>query len=245
MKRNITLSAVIGAVILMVLLATAAMSTNVHADETPDDDTVTVSGTHTIYITPDKAEIHFGVETRDDTAEAAQKKNTEQVDKAIAKLKEFGIKEKSISTTGFNIYQEYDYEENKPSGYTASTNLTVKDIKIDDAGTIISECVKAGINQVQYISYTCSNYDEEYENALTGAVEAARKKAEVLAKAAGRTLGAVESITEGWQDTSARYTNDYAAASAVTEEAVDAKGVTLMPGDSAIAANVTLTYYLK
>lgn len=252
MRKNITISlaAVIGAVMLIVLLATAAAATNVHAGETENTDTVTVSGTHTLMITPDKAELHFGVTTTDKTAKKAQEENSKQVDEIIDRLEELGVKEKNIATNGYNIYPNYSYdeenEEEKIEGYTASTSLTVKDVKIDNAGIFISEAVAAGVTEVQYISYTCSNYDEEYENALTGAMEAAEKKAEVLAKAAGRTIGTVANITEGWQDTSARYINDYKMAEmAETEEAIDSTGVTIMPEDSEITANVTVTYYLK
>lgn len=253
MRKNITVSlaAVIGAVMLIVLLATAAAATSVHAGEAENADTVTVSGSHTLFITPDKAELHFGVTTTEKTAKKAQEKNTEQVDRIIGSLKEIGIKEKSIATNGFNIYPNYNYSDEsgkeKIDGYTASTSLTVKDVQIDDAGRTISEAVAAGVTEVQYISYTCSNYDEEYENALTGAVEAARKKAEVLAKAEGRTVGSVSNITEGWQDTNARYTNDYKLASSEMEETAAGAdmGVTLMPQDSEITANVTVTYYLK
>ena len=73
---------------------------------------------------------------------------------------------------------------------------------------------------------------------------AARKKAEVLAKAADRILGDVQSITEGYQNTSARYVNKSIA---IEEAAMDtaAESVSLNPGDSEITASVTVTYYLK
>ena len=154
------------------------------------------------------------------------------------------MNEKSIITSGYNIYQEYDYEKNEPAGYTVSTSLTIKDIEIDMAGTILSDAVAAGVNEVYYISYSCSSYDEKYEEALTDAVLAARKKAEVLAKAADRILGDVQSITEGYQNTSARYVNKSIA---IEEAAMDtaAGSVSLNPGDSEITASVTVTYYLK
>ena len=243
MKKSIPFIAIFGALLLLIVLLIS--SSNVRAADDNKTDTVTVSGSYTIYVSPDKAELHMAVTTKDSTAAKAQDKNTKDVNAVIKKLKELGVNEKSIITSGYNIYQDYDYEKNEPNGYNVTTSLTVKDIDIDQAGSILSEAVAAGVNEVQYISYSCSKYDEEYENALTGSVAAAKKKAEVLAKAANKSLGDVQTIVEGYQDTSARYK------SAAVEEAVvmDSDGgavpVTLNPGDSEITANVTVTYYLK
>lgn len=247
-NRNSTLSlaAVLGSILLVFMLVSATTASSVRAagTEGASADTVTVSGSYTVYVAPDKAELHLAVNTKDSTAAAAQEKNTKEVDAVFKKLKELGVKEKSIITSAYNIYQEYDYEKDKPAGYNVSTSLTIKDVEIDQAGTLLSEAVAAGVNEVQYISYSCSSYDEEYEKALTDAVAAAKKKAEVLAKAAERTLGGVQSIAEGYQDTSARYVNKSIA---YEEAAMDtaAAAVSLNPGDSEITANVTVTYYLE
>ena len=247
-NRRFALSrvAVLGLTIFMIMFVSFVGASIVNADETETEsaDTVTVSGSYTIYTAPDKAELYVAVTTKDSKAAGAQTKNTKDVDAVIQKLKELGGNEKSIITSGYNIYQEYDYEKNEPAGYTVSTSLTIKDIEIDMAGTILSEAVAAGVNEVYYISYSCSSYDEKYEEALTDAVLAARKKAEVLAKAADRILGDVQSITEGYQNTSARYVNKSIA---IEEAAMDtaAGSVSLNPGDSEITASVTVTYYLK
>lgn len=246
-KRNITISlaAAIGTIMLIVLVMSAsASSVRAAGTEGTPADTVTVSGSYTIYTAPDKAELHVGVTTKESTAAQAQEKNTEEVNAVIKKLTELGVKEKSIVTSGYNIYQDYDYNNDRPSGFVVSASLTIKDIEIDQAGSILSEAVAAGVNEVQYISYTCSNYDEEYEKALADAVAAAQKKAEVLAKAANRSVGGVQSIVEGYQNTDARYMNKSIG---VEEAAMDtaAAAVTLNPGDSEITANVTVTYYLK
>lgn len=244
---NLSLASVIGIVMLIMLFASAVTALNVRAAETESaaSDTVTVSGTHTVYVSPDKAEIHVAVNTKGDTAAKAQEQNSKEVSGVIEALKKLDIDEKSIVTGNYNIYQDYDYEKNKPSGYNANTSLIIKDVEIEETGKILSAAVSAGANEVQYISYTSSKYDEEYENALTDAVAAAEKKAGVLAKAAGRSLGKVQAITEGYQDTSARYVNKSVAMEEAAVETAAGMDVPIMPGDSAITANVTVTWYLK
>ena len=244
----ISLTSVLAAVMLILLFISAFSAANVKADEAGADtsDTVTVSGSCTVYATPDKAELHFGVRSTKNTAADAQEQNTKDVTAVIDKLKELGVDEKNIVTSAYNIYQEYDYEKDKPAGYTASTSLTIKDVDVDDAGDIITRSVEAGVNEVQNITYTCSEYDAKYEDALKDAVAAAKKKAEVLAKAAGKEVGSVQIITEGYQDTSARFISK--SMSIASEEAVaydTGAAVPLMPGDSEITANVTVTWYLK
>ena len=200
---------------------------------------VTVSGSGTVKLTPDKASIIFGVTT--------QKKNSEDVDRVISVLTGRGIEEKSIRTSDYSMYPQYDYSTNgeqKIVGYNVTTTLTIQDQDISEVGKLISACVAAGINNVDNISFLCSGFDEAYSEALSRAVEAARKKAEVLAHAAGKSLGDPVVITEGYQNTSARYakTANFAL-DAVAESA--ASGPTLMPGETEITANVTVTYEMK
>ena len=206
---------------------TAAPAASQTLEEKRNAGEVTVTASGTVKLTPDKASIIFGVTTQDKTADAAQKKNSEDVDRVISVLTGRGIEEKSIRTSDYSMYPQYDYSTNgeqKIVGYNVTTTL--------------------GINNVDNISFLCSKFDEAYSEALSRAVEAARKKAEVLAHAAGKSLGDPVVITEGYQNTSARYakTANFAL-DAVAESA--AAGPTLMPGETEITANVTVTYEMK
>ena len=160
-----------------------------------------------------------------------------------------GIEEKSIRTTNYSMYPRYDYSETGEQrivGYVVYTNMSVQDQKIEDLGNLLSACVDAGINNVDNVSFLCSGYDEAYSQALTQAVEASRAKAETLAAAAGKKLGEAVTITEGWQDSSARYGKSANLAFAA-EGAMDAtaSGPVLQPGETEITANVTVTYSMK
>ncbi len=209
--------------------------------------TVTVSAQGTAKAVPDKAEITFGVTTQAKTPDAAQKENAEKIDKVIAHLKERGIEEKSIRTSSYSLYPEYDYSNNKQKiiGYQVRTSLTVSDQEIGDAGDIVSECVGLGINDVENFRFYASSYDEAYEDALRAAVAAAGAKAAVLAESTGDTLGPVLSLSEGYQNTSYRYAkSNYAMAE---EAAADASGfgMAVMPGEASITAQVSVTYQLQ
>ena len=204
---------------------------------------ITVNATSTKTVEPDMAEISFGVITEADNAADAQKKNTEDVDSVVARLKELGVEEKSIQTTDYYMYPRYDYNSGSEQiiGYTVTVTLTVKDQTIEEAGEILSECVKAGINNINNVRYSSSKYDEVYQEALKEAVAIAEEKAKVLAEASGSELSDVPTITEGGQNMAYRYDN--AAGAYAEEAAMDmSKSVTLQAGELQIVAQVTAAW---
>ena len=222
---------------------------NVAEKEDTAKRTITVMADSSSVTVPDKAQINLAVQTEGANAKETQQQNTEAVDQVIAKIRELGVPDKSIKTSGYDMWPRYDYSGNteKLIGYQVSTSLTVTDRSIDEVGSLISECVAAGVNQVNNISYSCSNYDEIYNDALTKAVEKAKEKGEVLAKAAGGELGEILSVSEGYQNTAYRYNTSYMDAKAMggygaAEEA--AADVAVMPGEAEITAQVTVVFEL-
>ena len=213
-------------------------------DKEEKERTVTVSATGTVNVAPDMARITMGVVTEEKTAEEAQRKSAETVNAVTEKLKELGVEEKSVQTSGFNMYQQYDYENNRVKGYRVEVLLTVGDRKVEETGRVIAACTESGANQFHGISMSSSRYDEAYEQALGAAVAEARAKAEAIAQASGSTLGPALSVTEGYQDTSARWrgANVYAEEAMVQKAAAD---MAVMPGEVPVGAPVTVTFLLE
>lgn len=208
---------------------------------------VTVSASSTVRLVPDKATISFGVTTQEQSAELAQAENSEAVKKVIEMLTDRGVEEKSIRTTYYSMYPQYDWSDGggqRIIGYNVTTTMSVQDQNIEDLGTLLSACVGAGITNIDNVSFLCSGYDEAYRQALAQAVADSRLKAETLAAASGKTLGEIVTITEGWQDTSARYGQTSGIAFSV-EAARDTAAPSLQPGETDIVANVTVAYRMK
>lgn len=212
-------------------------------------DTVTVSAKGSSYAVPDRAELRFGVRTQAKTASEAQADNSKSVDAVISVLKKNGISEENIQTTWYDVSPQYDWNTGNGdtiTGYSVSSSLSVKNVKIDKAGALITACTEAGANEFNGVSYSCTEYDKYYGQALKQAVVSSKEKAEMLAEAAGRTLGPVTNIVEGYQDTT--YAVNAKAMSAMDgagamEESV--QSANLLPGEAEITANVTVTYVLK
>ncbi|MBP3737260.1 MAG: SIMPL domain-containing protein [Lachnospiraceae bacterium] len=208
---------------------------------------ITVGADHGVTVVPDTAQINFGVMTNARTAKEAQEKNTEDVNNVIAKLKELGVDEKDIRTTGYDMYPRYDNYGQTITGYNMHTNLSVSNQSIENAGMIVTECVAAGINSMNGITYTYSGYNEAYAEALGNATKAAQIKAEAIAAASGKTLGEILSVQEGYQDVSLRnsYQNiNYALAAPAAEEAMKDSAM-ILPGEVNVRAQVTVTYEMQ
>lgn len=158
-----------------------------------------------------------------------------------------GVDEKSIQTSSYGLSPVHDW--NSPTqeitGYEMTTRLTVSDIPIENAGTIMSQSVAAGVNGIDSVSYFASSYDESYQEALKGAMAMAQKKAEALAEAGGKTIAGVARVEEAGYYPQARYSsyNSGAGKSAALETA--AADMAVMPGQVSIEAQVVVDYELN
>lgn len=178
MKRMImiTACAALGLALMLGLTGCGSASAGTTAAGTAGEpeasETVTVSASGTIRLVPDKASVSFGVTTKELTAELAQSKNSEAVKNVMEVLTGRGIEEKSIRTTYYSMYPQYDWSngEQRITGYNVTTTMTVQDQNIKDLGTLLSACVAAGINNVDNVSFFCNSSDEAYRQALAQAV---------------------------------------------------------------------------
>ncbi len=241
MKNN-KITAVLAALLLLLGLAACGQAAPAAAVAAPEAaETITVSATGSVRLVPDKAAVNFSVSTQETSAALAQSKNSEAVRQVMETLTGRGIDEKSIRTTSYNMYPQYDYSDGSERiiGYVVRTSLSIQDQELDRVGELLADCVAAGVNGVDSVTFLCSGYDEAYRQALALAVEASREKAAALAGAAGKSLGEPVSITEGWQDSSARYGR---SVEVPAKEAADAMGASFQPGETEISANVTATY---
>ncbi|HJB07424.1 MAG TPA: SIMPL domain-containing protein [Candidatus Enterocloster faecavium] len=213
-------------------------------------DQIVVTGQDKVTAVPDMAEMVFAVRTQASTAQECQQKNGEDLNAAIEVLKGLGIEESSMQTSSYGMDPIYDWNSSTQeiTGYEMRTSLTVSDVPIGQAGEVISQAVAAGVNSLDSVSYFCSSYDENYQEALTRAVEMARTKAQALAEAGGRTLGNVVNIEEYGYNPSQRYASGGSRNLAVAETAAagsSAADMGVMPGEVDVEAQVTVTFSME
>ena len=159
---------------------------------------LSVSGNGTVLVESDLAIVTVGVREASADVLVAQASVNEKIAAIKQALLDAGVQETEINTDSINIYANYDYSDNTEVivGYTANNSLSVRTTDIDNVGALIDAAFAAGANTLDNVQFTVQDDSEAREQALTKAVEDARRKADVLAAAAGMQVTAIESIAE-------------------------------------------------
>ena len=189
---------------------------------------------------PDKATIVLGVQTKNASAASAAAENARLMNETVAALLAAGIAENEIQTSSYNLGTEpqdatvTSKEMLQAPQFLASNTVTVNLNNTADVGRVLDAAVSAGSNSIQEVAFDLQNPRPQRDQALTAAIEDARRKAAVAAKAAGVTLGRILEISEGYG-----YVAD-ASRSAAFDVATP-----IMPGKMEITASVTVTYEIS
>jgi uncharacterized protein YggE len=160
---------------------------------------IVTSATGEARVTPDRAQIFIGVQTRAATAAQAGADNARKTRAVIDAVKARGIPAEQIATSEYNLYPEYDHREQpregpqtpRVIGYVATNTVRVEVRRLDQVGAVIDAALAAGANMVNTIQFFASNVDVARRAALAEAVSRARGDAAALATAAGGSLGAL------------------------------------------------------
>ncbi|MDB6177031.1 SIMPL domain-containing protein [Paracoccus sp. Z330] len=175
-----------------------------HAVETcrADQGRLTVTGQGESRMAPDMAQIQVGVTVQADTASEAMSQNSQQQASVIEALKNAGVEAKDIQTSGLDLSPMRNYGDNRSSevtGYQARNMVSVRVNEIASLGTVLDALVDAGANEINGISFGREDSAQATDDARRSAVADARHKAELLAEAAGLTLGSVLRIDDSAQ----------------------------------------------
>jgi uncharacterized protein YggE len=164
------------------------------------DHTISMTGHGEVRAAPDMVSITAGVTTNAATAAGALAANTARVKTVFASLEKLGVPEKNIRTVNFSVSPQYATGNNEPprlTGYQVNNEVSVRLEDVAKLGGALDALVSAGANQMNGISFDISQPAPLLEKARASAVADARARAETYAKAAGVTLGAILSISEG------------------------------------------------
>ena len=186
-----------GFVIRAMALTLAALSSAFGqvAPAAPQIPHIAASGTGEARVTPDRASVFIGVQSRAATAAAAGADNARRQKAVIDTLRALGIPSDQITTTNYLVSPEMRYEPSsqisRVTGYLVSNQVRVEVRRIEQVGSIIDAALARGANEMSSLQFFSSLADEARRTALAQAVAKAKADAEVMAKAAGGTLGSL------------------------------------------------------
>ncbi|MFL1874238.1 SIMPL domain-containing protein, partial [Hansschlegelia beijingensis] len=187
---------------LALAIALAALPLAAHAEGERREPSVSVVGEGSVSAVPDLAMVTSGVVSRAPTAAAALKANAAAMTKVMAALKDAGVEERDIATSGLSVQPQYDYGDGsaprtpKLVGYEVRNAVTVRSRALDKIGDLIDSLVTAGSNQIENLAFEVSDRSEKLDGARREAMADARRKAEIYAAGVGASLGAPLAVSE-------------------------------------------------
>lgn len=204
--------------------------------------TLSVTGTGIVSAAPDEASFSSGVVSHGVSASAALSANSKATAAVIASLKKQGVPDRAIQTSNLSLNPQYQPCKpevvcvQKITGYEVSNTVSVT-VGVDKAGAVLDALVTSGSNQIGGIAFSIRDPKPLLKEARAAAVKDAIEKAETLVKAAGVSLGPIQSIQDGGGSLPRPM---FKAMAAMAERAVP-----LAAGEEEISANVSITWEIK
>ena len=140
------------------------------------------------------AYVDLGITVRANDAETARAEEAKIAQQIRRSLLGLAITDNDLQNTGYYMYQEYkvDRDGKRTAGQyvlNSSVKVTVRDL--DKLSQVIDNTVKAGVTNIDSVSYALSTQNIVQRQLLAAAVENAREKAAVVASADSRSLGSM------------------------------------------------------
>jgi uncharacterized protein YggE len=202
------------------------------------DNVVVVTGDAETTMAPDAVRIHVGVVTQGKTAGEATSANSKQMTALLATLKQNGIADRDMQTSRLSIQPVRASGRGMDApitGFQTTNQLIVMLRDVGKLSTLLDKLIAAGANNIDGIDFTVTKPREALDKLRAEAVEDARRKAEIYARAAGGTLGKVLAISEGGAMTPYPKTVMMRAAPAA---------VPVAPGEETLRTSVSVTFGL-
>jgi uncharacterized protein YggE len=229
MKPQIFDSLALGAA-LTALLAFPAVGADLH--------TITMTGHGETRAAPDMAQITAGVTTTAPTAAQALSANSARMKGVFTTLEKLGVPQKNIQTANFYVSPQYtNGDNNNPrrlTGYQVNNDVSARLDDVTRLGGTLDALVMAGANQINGVSFSIQNSGPLLEKARADAIADARTRAETYAKAAGVSLGAILSISEGGAEPAPRPMFRMAAMQSAPTQ--------IATGEQSVTADVTVVW---
>jgi uncharacterized protein YggE len=192
--------------------------------------------------TPDMATVRFGVQTRAPTAADALKANNQRMNAVMAALKAAGIAARDIQTSSLELNPQYTYGSNVPptlNGYQASDEVTVRVNDLAQTGPVIDQVVKAGVNQIESVTFGLKDNSAALDQARQSAVATLARRANLYAAATGLHVVRLVAIEEGQHQSIVPPRPMFMAKAAMSDAATP-----VSEGEMRLSVTVSATYEL-
>jgi uncharacterized protein YggE len=183
---------VIRTAIALLILAGANMPALAQGSSEPG--MVIVRGTGAVEVAPDVADIIVGVQTEGVSPAEAIDANSEAMKRVIDDAKRAGVDPRDVQTSILDLRPLRDNKESRKYAAVNTARIRVRDLP--RLGAVTRSLISSGANELRGVRFSTSNPTPHLDRARQQAVDDAKRRAEVLAAAAGRRLGDIAEISE-------------------------------------------------
>jgi len=220
--------------------------------ETTGVNVIDVSGTGTVKVAADQAEISLAVITKGADIGAIQRENADKMTRIISALKlDAGLTDKEISTSHFSVSEEWNPSdalkiEAGPGKqiYRVSNTISIITSKVESSGTIIDIAIANGANSVDSLHFSLkADTNRKYrEQALQIAVEKATADATIVAKALGKKIGSASYVQIGTSFVQPFTNRSFNAMPMIEADMAGGVSTPIQVGEVEVSATVSITY---
>ena len=172
-----------------------------NAPSTHDDlDAIIVPGTGRTIVEPDIATVRLGVAIVRPTASDAREAAAATMSAVLEAVAAAGVGRRDVRTTLVGLSPVTDYSSERGprvTGYQVSNTVEIIVRDLASAGELIDAGLRAGASSLDGLEFRLDDTSSAEDAARKAAMDDARRRAAVLAEAAGVSVGRVVGIVEG------------------------------------------------
>jgi uncharacterized protein YggE len=180
------------ACLTLLLLLTARALPQEHPAVTAQPNSIFVGADGKFETNPDTALIQFDISAQEPDSRAAYDRASKAAEQIRQILRSNGIEPKTAEIGYYAVQPVYDYRSAKQKvvGYRVTANVSLKLKDFTKVAPIVQQLADTDVAN-QSVSYTLFDVDAAKTKAVEDAYRRARESALALARAGGRTLGAL------------------------------------------------------
>ena len=206
--------------------------------------TITVDGEGMASAAADRASFSITLSTLDESVSRAESKAATAVNQVLSVIANLPHDEDKLSSSSINIRPEYRWNRAQEKqvfiGYRVDRVVTFDLTEISDLGDAIQRLSETEVATMPSPVLKSSARAEAEDEALTNAVNAAKRRAEVIAAAAGQKIVGLESIQ------STRFGQQAPPVALMrAESAMDINAASYQAGNLSYTANVVAVFTVE
>ena len=199
--KEISLLFSISFILLFVVINIPSLSVYGEVDQIINENTLSVVGTSSSTLKPDKAVLSLIVESTENTANKSLVANSEKLNKVVNELLKIGLTTDELETSGFNLSPNYNYSDTGTrlniTGYTATNTLIIESYISEDIPRWIDIAINNGIDNIRSILFTISKerITEAKNQLIEKAVKDAVNKAKISLASLNKTIIDIKDVS--------------------------------------------------